>query len=420
MYTTNTSTREFALKAAAAAERAMERHACCKSQFKFKCFSCGETIHRGDKITRCNRAATGMTLRYRGADNQNGLTMAETTFYQANTGNNMWVHIGCIPCYWDSLPPTSNEYSRPSLSPICTDWGVKVYGEWEEWSNNDEAWSIIDHGLPPPDVPYYCKVKGYPKEKFMRDRIIHNVKRFQAIWRGYLYKKAYPLALAQRRATIWREFLAWCGSLPHDQFRSFPLFCEVKGIHTVYNSIQLGQYAAAAAAEENNKQEEVLTTVPVVMPTSTLPPSAMKEEDEEDEEEEEENSSIDSLVTTSNSAKKWWHGLNIGDHCEVLFNRGEPMEAIYSGKITKIQGWIGNNPHIWVKYHYDEEVRRYHWKKFKLLKNETKQHKKKLGIDAKLIGRLNTARITQLIHNVTTMEPLREDWNYHYPDGTSV
>ena len=202
MYTTSNATREFALKAAAAADRAMKRHECCKSQFKFKCFSCGEMINRGDKITRCNRAATGMTLRYRGADSHNGLTMTETTFYQANTGNNMWVHIGCIPCYWDSLPPTSNEYSRPRLRPICTDWGVRVYGEWEEWANADDSWGDVSlHAM---GVPYFCMVKGYPKEKFMRDRIVHAVTRFQALWRGYIYKQAYPTALAQHK-TIQRS-----------------------------------------------------------------------------------------------------------------------------------------------------------------------------------------------------------------------
>ena len=194
MYTTHTATREQALVAAAAADRAMERYACCKSQFKFKCFSCGEMINRGDKITRCNRAPTGMTLRYRGADSQNGLTMAETTFYQANTGNNMWVHIGCIPCYWDSLPPTSNEYSRPKLRPICTDWGVKVYGEWEDWVGNDENWELMG-------LPYFRMVKGYPEEKFMRDRIVHAVTRFQALWRGYHYKNAYTEVLRCLEAT---------------------------------------------------------------------------------------------------------------------------------------------------------------------------------------------------------------------------
>ena len=194
MFASSTATREKALVAAAAANRAMKRHECCKSQFKFKCFSCGEMINRGDKITRCNRAATGMTLRYRGADSQNGLTMAETTFYQASTGNNMWVHIGCIPCYWDSLPPTSNEYSRPKLRPICTDWGVKVYGEWEDWVGNDENWELMG-------LPYFRMVKGYPEEKFMRDRIVHAVTRFQALWRGYRYKNAYTEVLRCLEAT---------------------------------------------------------------------------------------------------------------------------------------------------------------------------------------------------------------------------
>jgi hypothetical protein len=178
MYTTKKATREQGLKAAAAASRAMMRHSCCMSQFKFKCFSCGEMINRGDKITRCIRGSpTGMVLRYRGGDSRNGLTMAETAFYQAETGKDMWVHIGCIPCYWDSLPEDCNEYSRPKLRKLAAD---------------DEAWERMG-------VSYFCMVKGYPMEKFMRDRIIHAVTRFQALWRGYIYKKAYLIALQQQR-----------------------------------------------------------------------------------------------------------------------------------------------------------------------------------------------------------------------------
>ena len=194
MFASSTALREKALMAAAAAGRAMKRHECCKSQFKFRCFSCGEMINRGDKITRCNSATTGMTLRYRGADADRGLTMDETVFYQGATGNNMWVHIGCIPCYWDSLPPTSNEYSRPKLRPICTDWGVKVYGEFEDWCDSLPMDAFRSH-------PTFCLLKGYPKEKFMRDRIVHAVTRFQALWRGYIYKKAYPLARLDAIAT---------------------------------------------------------------------------------------------------------------------------------------------------------------------------------------------------------------------------
>ena len=367
MFTTTTATREQALKAAAATERAMERHACCKSQFKFKCFSCGEFINRGDKITRCNRATTGMSLRFRGADWRNGLTMEETTFYQATTGENMWVHIGCIPCYWDSLPEDSNEYSRPKLNPICTDWGVKVYGEWEEWANDDEPWSIIEFGLPPPDVPYFCKIKGYPKEKFMRDRIVHAVTRFQAIWRGHLYKKAYPLALAQRRAkelTIWREFLAWCGSLPPQQFRSFPLFCKLEGIHTMYSGIQLGQYAAAAAAAAEEEEVEVALAYRKVWNAR----------------EDAEN---------ARARNGFLHNNCFGAHMEILFDEKRTSAAIYSGEVIKIQGQGGDGLYYWVKFHHDGEVRRYHWKRLLDLKSECKTFKSKHGIQAEIKGKIS-------------------------------
>lgn len=183
MYTTTTATREFALKAAAAAERAMNRSACCKSQFKFKCFSCGEMINRGDNITRCMRPTTGMKLRYRGADANSGLTMDETVFYLGETGKDMWVHVGCIPCFWDKgLDEDGNRLTYPALRPICTEWGVKVYGEYEEWCGIQDCDEEV--------LPHFRLMKGYPEEKFMRDRIINALKRFQALWRGYRYKKA--------------------------------------------------------------------------------------------------------------------------------------------------------------------------------------------------------------------------------------
>ena len=199
MFTSPTATRDFALKACDAAERAMGRHECCKSQFKFKCFSCGEFINRGDKITKCTAPCwDGMRLRFRGADARNGLTMEETTFYLAETGTRTWVHIGCNPCYWDSLPEDNPEYSPPALRSAYTGWGSKIcyeFGEWRQLTNHY-------------DMEEFLEKHGYPQEKWMKDRITHSVTRFQAIWRGYLYKKAYPSALAQRRATIWREFLA--------------------------------------------------------------------------------------------------------------------------------------------------------------------------------------------------------------------
>ncbi len=304
MYTSTNATREQGLKAAAAASRAMQRHMCCKSQYKFKCFSCGKMVNRGDKITRCNRAPTGMTLRYRGADSINGLTMAETSFYQGASGKNMWVHAGCNPCYWDEgLDYEGNKLTYKSLRPISTEWYWKVQREWEEWVGDDENWELMG-------VPYFCMVKGYPKEKFMKDRIINAVTRFQAIWRGYLYKKAYPEALCQK------------------------------------------------------KENEAI------------------------------NIRIQELVTSKEMTRETigWSWCLVGEHCEILFDYNRKNEAIYSGEIIKTQGQGGDEVYIWVRYHDDDEMKRYHWRKFKSLKDEAENFKKKMGWKAKIIGKISSRR----------------------------
>ena len=320
MFTTKTACREQVLKAVAAAQRAMERHTCSKSQFKFKCFSCGEMIHRGDKITRCIKANTGMTLRYRGAGGECGLTMAETAFYLSETGKNMWVHIGCNPCYWDKGFDNGDESSPPGLRGVPTEWGSKVDREFEDWISGPggEAWLTMG-------VPYFLMIKGYPKEKSMRARIFHAVTRFQAIWRGYLFKKAYLIALRQQREQRARA-----------------------------------RYALYQEMRRNTP--------------------------------------------------------DVGNHVEILFNKGEPSETIYSGEVYETQyrgGWVK----IKVKFHYDGEVRKYTGKKFKLLKKECEEHKNKLGIEAKLTGRLNTARIGRIVF---PNSPSIQDWRYHYPDTTPV
>ena len=187
MYTSKNATREFALKAAAAAQRAMERHVCCKSQFKFKCFSCGEMINRGDKITKCTTAVhDGMTLRHRGGDASAGLTWKETAFYLGQSGTRSWVHIGCNPVFWER-----REGFASCFASVYTDWGTKMSHEFEEWRSRTNHY----------DVEEFMEIHGYPQEKWMKNRIIHNVTRFQAIWRGYLYKQAYPVALRAAKAT---------------------------------------------------------------------------------------------------------------------------------------------------------------------------------------------------------------------------
>ena len=294
MYTTANATREFALKAAAAAGRAMERGACCKSQFKFKCFSCGQMINRGDNITRCIRATTGMTLRYRGADATHGLTMGETTFYLGESGKDMWVHTGCIPCFWhDGLDEDGNRLTHPALRPITTEWGVKVYGEFEEEAKDDENLQIMG-------IPYFSRVMGYPKEKFMRDRIIRAVTRFQALWRGYIYKKAYPEALRTKKVNV---------------------------------AIKTKQYA--------NKRNYFLSRN------------------------------------------------YLGTHVEILFDENHPSVALYSGEVVKVRGMPEiDGLYFWVKYHYDGEVRRYHWKKLMALKLQCEAFKSKHGILAQITGKL--------------------------------
>ena len=373
MYTTTTAPREKALVAIAATLRAMTRHECCKSQFKFKCFSCGEMIHRGDKITRCTTSVKdGMELRFRGADSRNGLTFEETSFYLAQTGSRKWVHIGCNPCYWDSLPEDSNEYSPPALRGVYTDWGAKTEREFLEWCDSLPGRVFRS-------FPLFCRMKGYPKEKFMKDRIIRAVTRFQALWRGYLYKQAYPFALATHKATQAIN-LNTQASVAYKEEEEHDIF------HPSIEAGFLEEWRQNAAA---HRQKWLWSG-----------------EGAEDEH-------VNEPVTIFNIASQWWYGLEVGNHCEVLFNRGESKETIYSGEIKKIQEQCGA-AYVWVEYHHDREVRRYHWKKFKLLKEECNEHKRKLGIEAKLVGRLNTARLA-LIGAASN-----NDWRYHYPDGTVV
>jgi hypothetical protein len=325
MYTSSAATREQALVAAAAAERAMERQTCCKSQFKFKCFSCGEFINRGDKITKCTAPCwDGMRLRFRGADARNGLTMAETAFYLAETGTRTWVHIGCNPCYWDSLPEDNPEYSAPALRCAYTSWGSKISYEFDEWRQRTNHY----------DMEEFLEKHGYPQDKWMKDRIVHAVTRFQAIWRGYLYKRALPLALTQRK----REFLKWCGSLPMDEFRSFPLFCQLRQTLN-YGPLPetLNEFAENIITQRTREREEFFYNNP------------------------------------------------IGTQFDILMDVGFDGAAIYSAEVANHTSkyMVANGEshlYFWVKYHHDDEVRKYHWKRLLTLQLECENFKSKHGI----------------------------------------
>lgn len=322
MFTSANSTREKALLAAAAADRAMKRSVCCKSQYKFTCFSCGEMIQRGDKITVVN-GGEGMTLRFRGSDCRNGLAAGETCFFQPSSGSKRWVHIGCNPCEWYGfLGVPEDEGFTPQLVGVWTDWGAKIESEFAEDYALTGRW----------DMEEFLERNGYPQEKYMSDRIKHAVTRFQALWRGYLYKKAYPIALQQTR-----------------------------------------EERALARARAIALYQEMQRDAP-----------------------------------------------DIGDHVEILFNVKEPSESVYSGEVIEVQYRGCEDIKIKVKYHYDGEVRKYTGKKFKLLKKECEEHKRKLGIEAKLTGRLNTARIGLMNAVTSQTRPSNQDWRYHYPDGNPV
>ena len=321
MYTTTTASREHVLKAVAATHRAMERHTCSKSQFNFKCFSCGEMIHRGDKITRCVKQSTGMTLRYRGAGAECGLTMAETTFYQAESGKDMWVHIGCNPCYWDKGFDNGDESSPPALRVVPTEWGCKIDREFEDWISGPGgcAWKG-DH------ESYFLSVKGYPKEKSMRARIFNAVTRFQALWRGYVYKKAYPIARLDAIAT---KVLNDAG------------LATLSG-EEVPDLITKRQRFAAVEADLNKR--------------------------------------VRNGFLQNNS---------LGGHVEILFDERRKTAAIYSAEIIKIQGLPEiDGLYYWVKFHHDDEVRRYHWKKLLHLKVECDGFKMTNWIMTEIRGKL--------------------------------
>ena len=353
MYTTTTTTRDQALVAAAAAKRAMMRQECCKSQFKFKCFSCGEMINRGDSITRCNRMPTGMSLRYRGADSINGLTMGEATFYQGETGKDMWVHIGCNPCYWDKGFDNGDEYSPPALRGIITGWSCKVDREFMDWAI-DEAWLTMG-------VPYFLMVRGYPKEKFMKDRIIHAVTRFQAIWRGYLYKKAYPEALLQyqaekmfppkMQAAVDEEIDA---ALSHRQQTCWDWEGTVAALEARDNWLWSGEGGKNEREKAAAKKREAAATA--------------------------QNARKRNMFLDQNT---------IGAHMEVLMDERRSRAAIYSAEVIKIQGVPEiDGLYYWVKYHHDDDVRKYHWKRLLGLKLQCEMFKSKHGILTPIVGKL--------------------------------
>ena len=143
---------------------------CSKSQYKFRCYSCGEQVQRGDNITMTHSYRDGMTLR-------SGM----------RTGTTRWVHIGCTPCRWLSW---RNGTFDPFLNGVWTDWDAKVQSEFDAQISSYDGHCYRSE---------FLEDKGYPAKKYMSTRIKRGVVKFQALWRGYLYKRALPIAIQQAR-----------------------------------------------------------------------------------------------------------------------------------------------------------------------------------------------------------------------------
>lgn len=299
MYTAPTASRAEALRAAAAADRAMKRSVCCKSHYKFKCFSCGEMIHRGDKITVVH-GGEGMTLRYRGADSTCGLTMEETVFYQPSTGSKRWVHIGCNPCHWHNGGCPCGE---PHLYGVWTEWSSKIQSEF------DEDYALTGHY----DMEEFLDRRGYPQEKYQTDRVKAAVAKFQALWRGFIARN-------------------------------------------VLSSPSL---------------------------SASQPPTFQE-----------------------------------GDRGEILFDQGTLREAIYGFRV--VHKWTSKedgSENFVVYFQSDDTYNNYTRSRLVWLTQGCAAHKRRLGIEQKIVGKLSTLRRS---HHHSINNAHMETWRYTYPDGTVV
>ena len=180
----------------------------------------------------------------------------------------------------------------------------------------------------------------------MRARIIQAVTRFQALWRGYIYKKAYPIARLDAIAT---RVLNEAGLEDEDWTQN------------LIRSLASGVDANWLQSGEGGCGQEV--------------PDLITKRQQTCWEEKWRKT-------------KWWY--NVGEHIEVLFNENQETEALYSGEIIEVQYRGSMSTKIKVKFHYDGEVRNYTGEKFNLLKREGEEHKRRRGIEANFTGRIFT------------------------------
>ena len=185
----------------------------------------------------------------------------------------------------------------------------------------------------------------------MRARIIQAVTRFQALWRGYIYKKAYPIARLDAIAT---RVLNEAGLEDEDWTQNL-----------------IRSLASGGEANWLQSGQEV-------------PDLITKRQQTCWEEEWRQNNGMERWLWSGEG------GYHVVDHIEVLFNENQQREALYSGEIIEVQYRGSMSTKIKVKFHYDGEVRNYTGEKFNLLKREGEEHKRRRGIEANFTGRIFT------------------------------
>ena len=199
-----------------------------------------------------------------------------------------------------------------------------------------------------------------PKEKFMNDRIIHAVTRFQAIWRGFKSWKIPPRAIVQKEVRRMKKKRAEeaCNSVLlrrlSESSRKF-----FRGVSSVvdYWERQLELADKGYYLKSDRPQATCRGTwkVPRVSSKPTNP-------------------AILAWCKRNNL-----HEDRIGTNSHILFNRGKETEIIYSCKIVKISEESGELQ-VYVRFHFDLEPRNYFWKRFLQLEMECHLFMKERGM----------------------------------------
>jgi len=120
----------------------------------------------------------------------------------------------------------------------------------------------------------------------------------------------------------------------------------------------------------------------------------------------------------------------VGEEGEMLYDEDTPEQTIFS--FTVQHKWTSEEfgENYVVNFHSEpRNFKNYTRHRLRVLTDICKEHKRKVGIEAKVTGHLNTAPLMQqnsaasaASHSSITHQHAADlyDWRYRYPDGTVV